>query len=288
MSGTNDFIQFAPTDTGTNLDTLAAYLAATDRIDGNQPGVARSKLVNRALRQATAITAAFGSLASIQNLNTLDDGNLANLATALDLLFSNKKLISTNTNILLTAAQAGSELNASGTLTVTLPAAGTSRVGDRFDINATSAGGTVSVVASGGEVIRNLGDTTNITYSLKGGDFTSLRYTGSGVWVGVGGVQLSTMSIFGFSLSSNGYQKLPGGQIMQRGSFSASAAGDVAVSFPIAFPNAVRQITLGCQISTTGIFAGYNTPALSGFQGNAWVSTSVRANATVDYIAYGS
>lgn len=46
------------------------------------------------------------------------------------------------------------------------------------------------------------------------------------------------------SLITNGYQKLPGGLILQWGLSSASVAGS-AVSFPIAFPNACLQIVIG-------------------------------------------
>lgn len=53
----NNILPFAPVDTGTNLDSQATYAAATDRTNGNQPGVARSKLVNKALRQSSIIAA---------------------------------------------------------------------------------------------------------------------------------------------------------------------------------------------------------------------------------------
>jgi len=46
---TNNFLPFSPTDTGTNLLTQVEYAAATDRTIGNQPGVASSKLNNKAI-----------------------------------------------------------------------------------------------------------------------------------------------------------------------------------------------------------------------------------------------
>lgn len=57
MPGINYILQFAPNDTGINLLTDAAYLSAYDRTNGNQPGVASAKLVNKALRQSSLIAA---------------------------------------------------------------------------------------------------------------------------------------------------------------------------------------------------------------------------------------
>lgn len=81
---TNDFLTFCPTDSGTNLDSLAFYATASDRITGNAPGVARKDLVNRALRQANAVTSTLAQLVS----NTLgvdvnDDDNQAKLLAQL-------------------------------------------------------------------------------------------------------------------------------------------------------------------------------------------------------------
>lgn len=50
------------------------------------------------------------------------------------------------------------------------------------------------------------------------------------------------LSAFANSLGANGYQKLPGGLILQWGSIG-TIAGRVAVTFPIAFPMACRGIT---------------------------------------------
>ena len=58
------------------------------------------------------------------------------------------------------------------------------------------------------------------------------------------------------NLSGNGYQKLPGGLIMQWGSFTQSSSV-TGVSFPIAFPNAclnVQQTLLGnASVSASGV-----------------------------------
>lgn len=60
--------------------------------------------------------------------------------------------------------------------------------------------------------------------------------------VGEGYGQLPDMSSFANSLSTNGYQKLPGGLILQWGRVNTTATGGTAsnvdVTFPIAFASA--------------------------------------------------
>lgn len=78
---TNEILQFAETDTGTNLLTQAEYLADAQRPIGNQPGVARSKLVNKALRQSSLIAAAVAQfIADNQTNNVVDTAAPADVA----------------------------------------------------------------------------------------------------------------------------------------------------------------------------------------------------------------
>lgn len=74
----NDFIPFCPTDTGTNLLTESEYAAATDRTTGNQPGVASSKLVNKALRQPSYIASQLAQLLADQTGEDILDDNTPN------------------------------------------------------------------------------------------------------------------------------------------------------------------------------------------------------------------
>ena len=71
---TNEILRFAETDTGTNLLTQAEYLADSQRPIGNQPGVARSKLVNKALRQASLIAAGVAEFLADNQANNITDG----------------------------------------------------------------------------------------------------------------------------------------------------------------------------------------------------------------------
>ncbi|EOT2133521.1 phage tail protein [Escherichia coli] len=64
--------------------------------------------------------------------------------------------------------------------------------------------------------------------------------------VGTGENQVPDMNSFGNSLTANGYQKLPGGMIIQWGSFSISptggSVGTVDITLPVAFPAACRSV----------------------------------------------
>lgn len=54
----SEFYPFASTDTGSNLLSDTEYASDAQRVIGNQPGVARAPLVNKALRQSSLIAAA--------------------------------------------------------------------------------------------------------------------------------------------------------------------------------------------------------------------------------------
>lgn len=72
---TNQFLQFCPTDTGTNLVAQADYAVDDDRVSGQKPGAASSALNNKALRQANFITSQVAQyLADTENVDVLDDG----------------------------------------------------------------------------------------------------------------------------------------------------------------------------------------------------------------------
>lgn len=72
---TNEILPFCNVDTGTNLLTQVEYDADGQRIIGNQPGPppARSKLVNKVLKQTSIISSGFGEfLSDYQNDNIVD------------------------------------------------------------------------------------------------------------------------------------------------------------------------------------------------------------------------
>jgi len=72
---TNKILKFAEMDTTANLLTDSEYSADAQRIVGNQPGVARSKLVNKALRQSSAIAAAVAQFIADNQLSDVKDSD---------------------------------------------------------------------------------------------------------------------------------------------------------------------------------------------------------------------
>ena len=70
---TNKILKFAELDTTANLLTDAEYSADTQRIVGNQPGVARSKLVNKVMRQTSTIAAGIAEYLAANQPNDVSD-----------------------------------------------------------------------------------------------------------------------------------------------------------------------------------------------------------------------
>jgi len=105
-----------------------------------------------------------------------------------------------------------------------------------------------------------------------------------------GAVTLSALSAFSKSLGSSGYQKLPGGLIIQWGKTSA-LSGWTSVSFPTSFSSDVYCINatmaLNSQTSTLGA-AAINTSSVttSGFS-VALVNNTTTVNQPIYWIAIG-
>ena len=73
---TNDFYEFA-TSSAAYVEALPDYLADVERTAGQQSGIARAELNNRALRQGSAMAAAIGSFMVSRGYDALDDGDTA-------------------------------------------------------------------------------------------------------------------------------------------------------------------------------------------------------------------
>jgi microcystin-dependent protein len=85
MAASNQILPFSATDTTTNLLSQAEYASDPQRPIGNQPGTARSKLVNKVLRQTSAMSAGLAQfLADMQNTDVTDSLNPAQLAAIID------------------------------------------------------------------------------------------------------------------------------------------------------------------------------------------------------------
>lgn len=140
---TNNILVFCPTDSGTNLLTQVAYAAATDRSSGNQPGIASSKLNNKALRQANFIASQFAQyLCDKTGNDVLDDNNVATLLATIKsaFLYNRIQAIAGTDTILATSDIV--ECSGTGNYTITFPA-GVAGLG--FTIKKTGASGTITL-----------------------------------------------------------------------------------------------------------------------------------------------
>lgn len=91
------------------------------------------------------------------------------------------------------------------------------------------------------------------------------------------------------SYGANGYQKLPGGLIIQWGAVGGSASAAVPFTYPIAFPTALRSLVMTVAIvpGGSGSFATVEGQGLTGGSYQSWTSTSTRVALTGYYIAIG-
>ena len=184
---TNEILPFASTNTGTNLLTQSEYVADAQRTTGNQPGIARSKLVNKALRQTSLLAAGLAEfIADYQANNVTDSLTAQNIA-----------------DYLLAAIQANIP---------TVPDA-SDTVKGKIEI------ATAAEAQSFSSSLLALTPAT-LNQALKGANQT---------------------------LGTTGYQKFPGGLIMQWGlvNFPNPPAGFQTYTYPIAFPNAVFSVSTG-------------------------------------------
>lgn len=163
----------------------------------------------------------------------------------------------------MTAANLGTEVycGGAGSYTLTLPKISASPAGATLMIF--SAVNAVTISRQGADTITVGGSTVN-SILLNAGDTLHLVSNGT-TWVAFGGsAQLQYSGAFGASLGSNGYQKLPGGLILQWGSLSLPAANTIqTVTLPIAFPTGFRFVAISGA-------AGYVTNSVS--DGGAYAS----------------
>jgi hypothetical protein len=121
--------------------------------------------------------------------------------------------------------------------------------------------------------------------SLGGNGAESLSLGEDGiVRVGAAGNQIELNDFMTKSLSSSGYQKLPGGLIIQWGSV-ANEASTTALTFPIAFPTAVLQMVCTWEYAT----ATTNSTSrhiISKSNTGATINT-IDATGSTNYIAIG-
>ena len=85
---------------------------------------------------------------------------------------------------------------------------------------------------------------------------------------------------------SNGYQRLPGGLIIQWGVKNSSASGAVTVTFPIPFPNAVCTVNVN-PVTANANFANPDNIGLASFPLSAYTHDGSRISLGCRWVAIG-
>uniref|UniRef100_UPI00158D5DFE gp53-like domain-containing protein n=1 Tax=Burkholderia pyrrocinia TaxID=60550 RepID=UPI00158D5DFE len=147
-----------------------------------------------------------------------------------------------NANQVLTAAHVGSTVVFTGAaaLTCTLPS-GTALglpFGAHIEVVNALTNQTVTVAKQGSDLI-NVANTNPSTFMVGYADTATFVWGGTSWYVVGGSAMLPASAMFAFSASSSGYQKLPGGFILQWVNGTSDSLGNMTVAFPVAFQTAV-------------------------------------------------
>jgi hypothetical protein len=207
---TNNILPFCPTDTGTNLLTQGAYAAASDRTNGNQPGVASSKLVNKAMRQATFIVSQLAQfMADKTGSDVLDDGDTTALLAIFNSAFADPTASYKVQNLGLTATVAASALTVAMKDASGADASATSPVKIGFR-SATAATGTYSTQSVTGalSLVVPSGATLGTTSAVASYLYIYAIYTGSAVVLGISGTRFDDGSVVSSTTISAGASSL--------------------------------------------------------------------------------
>ena len=321
---TNEILRFAETDTGTNLLTQAEYLADSQRPIGNQPGVARSKLVNKALRQASLIAAGLAEYIADNQANNITDAltpqNIADylqaaITGALGVTppqFDNDTSLATTAfvqralgnfaasdsfsqNETLSAAKIGRHLvpNSNAITRVYLPSASAAGFtlgnrGEAYHIQNT-ASQAIAVAPQGSDSIFVSGSSSGAGVALSlpvGAEVTLVRISNI-AWCAFGTGALKSSADFGVSLASSGYQKLPSGLIIQWMTGTSGPSGTAVNNLPISFPNGNLK-WLGMAAGSSRV-VGFGGSSNSSVTVNCFLSTTgaLVANENILIVAIG-
>jgi hypothetical protein len=102
---------------------------------------------------------------------------------------------------------------------------------------------------------------------------------------------VAVLGAVAYDLSTNGYQVLPSGLIVQWGSYTSSNTASITVNFPIPFPNAPLSVVATLRGGTSGSDATLFTarsPTVDGFQLNGFTSsTGARVAHSCSVVAIG-
>jgi len=212
-----------------------------------------------------------------------------------------KGFVSVSANTVLTPAQVGSYVTSNvgaGAVNVGLPLLSSVAAGSMFTISHSSTSmASFAVAISGADALVFEGlEGSAAPYVMAVGETLTVVSTGV-IWKIVasnGGRFLKHGGGFAAGAGVQGYQKLPSGTIIQRGS-GATVDGVGTVTFPVTFPTACRQVLVvessaanwvGSNFTVYGVGAktqsGVTIRSMN-WNGSAWAGK----NGNFDYIAIG-
>lgn len=261
---TNEILQFAETDTGTNLLTQAEYLADSQRPIGNQPGVARSKLVNKALRQASLISAGVAEFLADNQTNDITDGltpqEIADYMATVVRSLGIPTAVAGGTADAITADFAPNVALTNGVTVIVRAGSANATTTPTFAPDGLAAktivkGNNLALaagdIAGAGHWLEMNFDTVLDKWVLQN-PLSQLQIASTAEAQGqtdntkaLTPLRLSEALKGGNqSLAVNGYQRLPGGLIIQWGAYTNTISGQagLTINFPISFPTACISV----------------------------------------------
>lgn len=199
-------------------------------------------------------------------------------------LGNRQSMVAVSGSYIIQAADMGKIIYVSGSggAALTLPAANNVPVGAAISVVNLNVGGVTIGRPSGGpgssDVIQ-YGTGTAPSSAILQGEFLELVSDGSGQWIpGARTTGLGLLPSFAAVRASSGYQKLPGGLILQWGFANAGPdSNGAAITFPIAFPTAALSVVAtntdvncaggGAQVVSTSQFKLFGRNYTGGYAG---------------------
>lgn len=167
--------------------------------------------------------------------------------------------------------------------TITLPPVSTLTTGAVLYFWSSNPG-TVTINRAGTDNIL-VKSTSVTTFTIGEGDSLYLVANPAIGWIAFGGSkQLAYASVFQSSSSPNGYQRLPGGLLECRGTFTSSGTAGAAtpVTFPLGFARLDSLVITPNSASTSLVGAWHDSATATGFNGHCNL-----ANTVCHYVAKG-
>lgn len=154
-------------------------------------------------------------------------------------------------------------------------------------IRVDSSANSVTINRAGSDTIKfGTSSVTSFTLSSSGGEIT-LMSDGASAWYASGAASLYSTPEFAASGTTSGYQKLPGGLIMQWGTIASGGSQDGSTTFPLQFPTAC-YVVVPSPTASSNLTINVDTISTTGFNYYRRVAnTAGTSTAQANWIAFG-